>query len=290
MKTSAATSRREFLKTSLLCGFSCATAGCLSRRALAAEPAPAATPSRVALTTGDDRADNIFRGLEPFGRQIALAIGNRRVLIKPNNVSIDRQLASTHADCLEGILEFLKSIGKLDNVVIAESAGMGSTMEGFANFGYPRLAAKYGTKLIDFDQQKSRTIHVFNQKDFRPHAARISPLLLDRDNYIISAAKIKTHDQVVATLSLKNIVFGAPVKDPGFSWGKGCKPGTKTDKPICHGGGMYGINYNLFALSERLWLIRKVLQHQTWLSAFSYQLSAAENSAFLRGFGLIADR
>ena len=37
---------------------------------------------------------------------------------------------------------------------------------------------------------------------------------------------------VLATLSLKNIVFGPPIKDPGFAWGRNRKEGTKNDKPI----------------------------------------------------------
>jgi uncharacterized protein (DUF362 family) len=69
---------------------------------------------------------------------------------------------------------------------------------------------------------------------------------------VISAAKMKTHDLVVATLSLKNIIFGAPIKEPGFGFGKKGKPGAKSNKPIAHGGGIHGINYNLFALAQRL--------------------------------------
>ena len=30
---------------------------------------------------------------------------------------------------------------------------------------------------------------------------------------------MKTHDRVFATLSLKNIVFGSPIKDKGFGFG-----------------------------------------------------------------------
>ena len=82
----------------------------------------------VALTTGNNRADIAFRALEPFAKQISRAIGNRRVVLKPNNVSIDIPLSSTHVDTLEGILEFLKSIKKLDNVIIAESAANGPTL------------------------------------------------------------------------------------------------------------------------------------------------------------------
>lgn len=252
MKNGSTTCRRDFLKRSLFDGLAAATAGRLAIPATAAEPASAGPASRVALTHGDERAAIVFQGLDTLRQEITQAIGNRRVVIKPNNVAIDVQLSATHADCLEAILEFLKSIGKLEGTVIAESAGTGPTTEAFANYGYPTLAAKYGVKLIDFDEQQSKTVHVFDQKDFRPHAVRMSPLLLDRDNFIISAAKLKTHDLVVATLSLKNIVLGAPVKDHGFRWGKGRTPGKITQKPLVHGSGIYGINYNLFALAERL--------------------------------------
>ena len=63
---------------------------------------------------------------------------------------------------------------------------------------------------------------------------------------------MKTHDRVLATLSLKNIVVGAPIKDLGFSWGPNRKAGAKTDKPIIHGSGYRGINYNLYSLSNKL--------------------------------------
>ena len=252
MRRRGTDSRRDFLKRSALGGLACLAGGRSAGRCPAGEKTAAGPRSRVALMAGDDRADNVFRGLEAFRDQIARAIGDRRVVIKPNNVSIEIQLAATHADCLEGILEFLESIGKLDGAVIAESAANGPTREGFANFGYPALAAKYGVKLVDLDEEAIETVFVFDEKDFRPHPVRMARLLLDRQSYVISAAKMKTHDQVVATLSLKNIIFGAPIKDPGFRWGKGRTPGLKTDKPIAHGSGMYGINYNLFALSQRL--------------------------------------
>jgi uncharacterized protein (DUF362 family) len=208
--------------------------------------------SRVALTAGEDHADIVFRGLKTFRREIGAAIGSRRVVVKPNNVAVDIPLSATHADCIEGIFEFLKSIGKLDQAVIAESAGNGPTPEGFANYGYDRLAKKYGVKMVDLDKEATDVVHVWDEKDFRPHVVRVSKMLLDRDSFIISAAKMKTHDRIVATLSLKNIVVGAPVKDEGFRWGKACKRGATNQKPIIHGRGCYGINYNLFTLAKQL--------------------------------------
>ena len=252
MKITATTSRRHFLRTSLLGGLGAVAATRLSSlQAVVATPPAGATTTQVALTTGDSRADLAFRALKPFGKQIAQAIGNRRVVIKPNNVGIDNQLCATHAESIEGILEFLKSIGKTQNVVIAESAAAGPTLDGFSNYGYTKLTGKYPVKLMDLDQEPFDLLQVFDEKDFRPHPVRMSRVLLDPNTYVISAARMKTHDRVVATLSLKNIIVGAPIKDLGFRWGGG-KAGAKNDKPLIHGSGFRGINYNLYALAQQL--------------------------------------
>jgi uncharacterized protein (DUF362 family) len=125
-------------------------------------------------------------------------------------------------------------------------------MVGFDNYRYTPLVGKYPVKLVDLDQGEVDRLYVFDEKDFRPHPVRMSRLLLDPNTFIISAAKMKTHDRVVTTLSLKNIIVGAPIKDAGFRWGPGAKAGAKTDKPLIHGSGFRGINYNLFALAQQL--------------------------------------
>ncbi len=211
-----------------------------------------AAASRVALTHGEDHAGIIFEGLRLLKDEIARAIGERPVVIKPNLVAVDAQLSATPVQSVEGILEFLRSIGKHRNVIISESAANGPTAEGYSNYGYVPLAARYGVKLVDLDHEAVRTIHALDQNDMRPHPVRVSRLLLDRGNFVISAAKIKTHDRVVATLSLKNLVVGAPIKDPGFRWGPGGRPGALTDKPLIHGNGFHGLQYNLYALAPKL--------------------------------------
>ncbi len=256
------TNRRDFLKTGLATG---AAALFAPRFARTAEPgatpaAPAvsqppasaaAAPSKVALTNGDNRTDNIFRALKSLEKEIALSIGNRRVVIKPNNVSADNQLASTHADALTAILEFLKSIGKVDNAIIAES-GTAPTMRGFENFGYNKVAEKYKVKLVDLDQEKFQTVMAFNESDAKPHPVRVSSILANQeDNYIVSACMLKTHNFAVATMSIKNIILGAPLKlRNGNGGGRGFGGGS--DKPILHGGGSHGININLAMLAPLL--------------------------------------
>jgi uncharacterized protein (DUF362 family) len=241
--------RRNFLRTSIMGGVAVT---CMNPLRNSSFLMPQELSSSVGLTTGDNRADLAFRALQPFSKQVRQAIGEKRVIIKPNNVNINIQLASTHADTIEGVLEFLKSIGKVKNAVIAESAANGPTLEGFSNFGYNRLADKYNVKLVDLDQEKFDLLYVFDEKDFRPHPVRTSHMMLDPDSYIISVARMKTHDRVVATLSLKNIVFGSPIKDVGFTYDSKRKPGAKIDKPIVHGSGFRGINYNLYTLARQL--------------------------------------
>jgi len=242
--------RRNFIRTSVIGGVAATCINPFSAFAISGNQESFA--SSVALTTGDNRADMAFRALKPFSKDLAQAIGKRRVILKPNIVNINVPLASTHADTLEGILEFLKSIGKTENVIIAESAANGPTLDGYSNFGYFRLVDKYGVKLVDLDQQPIDIIYVFDEKDFKPHAVRMSHLMLDPESFIVSVARMKTHDRVFATLSLKNIVFGSPVKDMGFTFGASRKKGTTSDKSIVHGSGFRGINYNLYAMSRQL--------------------------------------
>jgi uncharacterized protein (DUF362 family) len=249
MTSDCIASRRKFLKTSVLGGAAATAAWRLpSARAAAttaASTATAATTSRVAIAAGDDRANIAFRSLEPFKKEIAAAIGNKQVILKPNNVIINVPLCASHADNLEGILEFLKSIGKT-NVVIAESPANGSCMESFSNYGYNKFVTKYGVKLANLDDDKFNIVYCVDEKDFQPKACRMSKMLTDPNNFVISAAVLKTHDIVGVTLSLKNIVVGAAIKD-----NNGAR-GSKNDKRLTHGGGFHGISYNLFALSTKL--------------------------------------
>ncbi|HEY4382225.1 MAG TPA: DUF362 domain-containing protein [Acidobacteriaceae bacterium] len=247
-------SRRNFLKTSLMGGAAvlAATKTPAAVAAMQAPIAPIGFGSKVSLAGGSDRAKIAFDSLLPLKKEIAAAIGNKRVVLKPNNVIIDKPLCASHAENLEGVIEFLHSIGKT-NVVIAESPANGSAMDGFANYGYDKLAAKYKVKLVNLDSEGYEVLYVIDQKDLQPHAVRVATMLMDpANNFVISAAKLKTHDLVGITLSLKNIVVGAGIKDSGAGLNRPGSGGGRSDKPIMHGGGTYGINYNLFTLSAKL--------------------------------------
>ena len=249
--------RRDFLRTSLFGGIAAATIPSLIMQSCSEQANTNrinnVLDSRVSLVTGNDRADMAFRSLQPFATEIAQAIGKKRIIIKPNFVSSSIQLSATHCETMEGILEFYKSINKLKNVIIAESPADGPTMVAYDNFNFIPLAEKYNVQLVDLDETPIQLLYLIDEMDFRPKPVRVSSLLMDRNNYVMSVARMKTHDRAVATLSLKNIVVGAPIKDLGFVSDRSRRPaGAVNDKPIVHGGGYRGINYNLFTSAYHL--------------------------------------
>lgn len=256
------TNRRNFIKTSLIGGIALSNPMTFIHLSTTEDKKEKVSQSRVSISTANDRADLTFRALQPFSEEIRRAIGNKRVVLKPNNVLIYVPLACTHVETLEGILEFLKSINKLKNVIIAESSASGSTLEGFDNYGYFNLIKKYPIELVDLDTTPSENVYVTDQKDFRPHLMRVSSVITDRNAYIVSVARMKTHTSVGASLSLKNIVVGSPVKDQGFtlfnedkrfsSNAKESKAGSVSYKRLIHGSGVHAVNYNIALLAPKL--------------------------------------
>lgn len=253
--------RRNFLRTSLIGGAAMTFMNPL--KAFSSGSFSSNKGAAVSLTTGTDRADMVFRALSPFSDEIRRAIGKRRIVLKPNNVLIYVPLACTHVETLEGILEFLKSIRKLDNVIIAESSASCPTLEGFDNYGYFRLLSKYPVKLVDLDEGPFEMMYVVNERDFRPQPIKVSSLITDPDSYIVSVARMKTHNTVGATLSLKNIVLGSPIKDKGFTLynedlrfapekAKVSKEGSVSHKRAIHGNGFHAVNFNMANLAQKL--------------------------------------
>ena len=226
--------RRHFLRTSALAGGAALALNRLpivnQARAGSSLPyatAPLSTTSPVSLVTGSDHVDIVFQALQPFKKQIAAAIGNRPVLIKPNCVSHgSTALADTPVQCIEGILEFLKSIGKTD-VTVAENCPGGLLMTAFSNDGYFALLKKYPVRFKDLSQEGSRPFLVWNSgmsaavgtSSYRSTAnpsdgVLISKMLLKpRKYFVISACRPKTHNYQIATLSYKNMGMGSALEN-----------------------------------------------------------------------------
>jgi len=172
-----------------------------------------AAKSTVAIVKGDVRRQMVHDALAAIDHQIRPVIQRKKyVIIKVNNVSTTNQLAATHADTIWGILDYLQPKYKLPVSIVESSAG--ETMQGFQNFGYAKLAADKDARnvsLVDLNAEAKYQVIPLIDYDLHLQPVRLAARLLDPDAYVICACMLKTHNTVVATLSVKNMVLGAPL-------------------------------------------------------------------------------
>jgi len=265
---SSATTRRNFLKKSIAGGLGLAAGWRTASLGGMAHADDVDYTATVGITKGDDRADNAFRALQMFKKEIAAAIDNKRIIVKPNFVYYSTLLSCTHVSWVEGVLEFLKSIGKT-NIIIAESSAAGSAMAGYDLNNYWSLTKRYPVKLTDLNQEGSANAQIWQagRGNDTMRTIRISRLYLNPNNFIISCAPIKTHNTAVVTLSLKNIAMSAPIIDIGTAWSQ---TGVRADKAWMHGsGGSAPGNYQV--LNDNVYRMAKVGIHPDLAVIDGYQ-------------------
>jgi uncharacterized protein (DUF362 family) len=147
--------------------------------------------------------------LKPFEDDIAKSIkGKKMVLIKPNFVSTTVQLAATHVDTIKAVLDMLSEFYD-GEIIIGEGPSGKSLVEAITNFGYGSLIDEYKIKTVDLNEDEFVELEGVD-RFLKPLKFHVSKTLLESD-YLISVAKPKTHDTVIATLSIKNVVVGSLV-------------------------------------------------------------------------------
>ena len=211
-------------------------------------PQPLTVPqiARVALVHGEDRRRNIHDALVAIDDQIQPRMRNKKyVVIKPNNVSTTNQLAATNVEAMHGILDYLEPRFR-GPVVIAESSA-GDTLDAFDHFHYNRLADEHRSQkvtLVDLNREgKFETISLLDA-DLHITPVRLAARVLDPSAFVICSAMLKTHNTVVATLSVKNMVLGSPLHSaPGdLPW---------NDKRKYHVG-LRQTHYNMLVTAQKL--------------------------------------
>ena len=169
--------------------------------------------STVSIVQGDNRRKMIYESLLAIDEQIRPILKKKKsVVIKPNNVSTNIQLAATHPDALRGILDYLAP--RFKGPIYFAEASAGNTMEGFENFKYTQVAAENKSQkvsLIDLNEEARYVLLPLIDFDMHVVPVRLAARLLDPDAFIISAAMLKTHNMAIATLSMKNMILGAPL-------------------------------------------------------------------------------
>jgi uncharacterized protein (DUF362 family) len=159
--------------------------------------------SDVALVKGNERKKNILKALEFIEDQISLG---ERIVVKPNMVSVTKPLSGTHAEALDGVLKFIRQ--RTDGeIVVAEGSAYADSMIGFQQYGLAEVAKRYGARLVDLNRDQWVEVEVLD-RDLKPITLRYSRTVAESDCRI-SLTPMKTHDVVIVTLSLKNLVMGS---------------------------------------------------------------------------------
>jgi uncharacterized protein (DUF362 family) len=200
--------------------------------------------AKVGLIKGDNRRKIIFDSLVAIDDQIQPILKTRKyVLIKPNGSDPSRQLISTQADTVHGILDYLAPRFK-GPVVVAECCGT-TAKQTTSQFGWDKIFAEHKPFDIKFEvpNEDSNRYEVLLGIDYDMHPVpiRMGARFVDPAAFVISAGVLKTHNMVVATMSIKNMVLGAAMTPPPgvkATWGD-------SDKRKFHVGIRAG-NYNMF--------------------------------------------
>ena len=163
------------------------------------------TGSRVALVQGADRYDNVSRALEQIAADVDLS-DKKQILIKPNFVVTHKPLAATHVDGVRAVLDFVRA--RYDGpITIAEGPSVQPAAEGFRLHSYEPLVESHGVTLADLNHDEPVPVDVYDWR-LRPLRLHLARSVVESD-FRISVGPPKTHDIVIVTLSLKNMIMGS---------------------------------------------------------------------------------
>jgi uncharacterized protein (DUF362 family) len=161
----------------------------------------------VALCHGESRTTNLRTALNLMIDEIDWP-SRRDVVVKPNLVMVERAHAITHRDALAAVLEAIRCryAGLL---TIAEGCALHPTTEAFDAQGYDQLATFYNARLCDLNADEVEPVTVYS-RDAHPLKLRMARTIV-RSDCRVSLGLPKTHDTVLVTLTIKNMIMGGLV-------------------------------------------------------------------------------
>ncbi|MCE5251952.1 DUF362 domain-containing protein [bacterium] len=240
-------SRRGFIRY-IPAGLAGIAAGSQIKTHEAGAALPSSMKSRVSFAAGKDRRELIAEALKPFENEIRAGIKGKQVVIKPNCVWDGNPLCATDPDAIRAVLDFLKPIYDRQVIIGESTASPKGTMYTFEEYGYTPTAKEYNVKLVDLNLQPGVTEWILGENRI-PIAIKIIDTFLAPDSYIISLARMKAHNCVLATLTLKNVIMASPLNLPA---GHPDFVSNQYEKAKMHQGNIHGINYNIYLLTHKI--------------------------------------
>jgi len=184
---------------------------------------------KVGLVNANESYRGVREALELVREEVTLS-NDLPVLIKPNIVSTTVKDAATPIEALRGTMDFLQDLG-VEKFTIGEgTAGeTADTMGAFERFGYFSLKEHYNVEFQDLNQDEFVMFEALDDS-LKPVNIRLARTCFN--SYLVSVVRMKTHDQVVATLSIKNVAIGS-ILNPDrhdLAWHEP-QPGTFSHEP-----------------------------------------------------------
>lgn len=200
--------------------------------------------SSVSFTTGTDRQQMLYEVIKPFEAEIRKGLKGKQLIIKVNMVSTNVPLCATHVDALRSLLEYMKPIYK-NQIIIAESSSVVDSAEGFKNYGYLDLQKDYNIKFVDLNTVNGTPFLILDN-NLHQEEIQVADTYVNSDNYFISLSRLKTHNRVVMTAGVKNMVMGAPLVLSND------RSGGRHYKSRMHSGGERFLHFNMFLVGQRV--------------------------------------
>ena len=174
-----------------------------------------ALTSRVSFVAGDDRRQLMLDVLKPFEDDVKSGIVGKQIILKPNGVHHTHPLCATHVDALRGVLDFLTQFTDSKIIIAESSAAKEGALYTFESHGYLELAEEYNVEFLDLDDGEWVTQEILTTTSGDKATVKLNQPFLEPTTYLISVAPPKTHNCVVATLTVKNILMAAPLNKRG---------------------------------------------------------------------------
>jgi uncharacterized protein (DUF362 family) len=211
---------------------------------------------RVSVSKGSEAFGTAIKALDLIKEDIKSSLEKKKpgvVLVKPNLLISDKnRAANTDVNVVRAVIACLNRLGDF-RIIVGEgtTTAFGQTSDSFRENGYLGLEKEFGNVRIR-DLNLDRVGRTFKGKTFRGEGDYGLYETAVKADYVISVAKMKTHNNVIATLSLKNML-GCVTNSHRHAMHGGFDPGfVKLDDESFKEGAVM-LNYNLVKLSKAVY-------------------------------------
>lgn len=167
--------------------------------------------AEVSLVKSSDHSEGVRNSLQLLETDLKTALAKvPSIVIKINLVDTRVELSTTPFEAVKSFVDFIKPFYK-GKIVIAEGATWGTKIDAFEKYGYKKLAKENPQiELIDLNDDRLVEKKLrYSQGEF---SLPFSRTIVDAP-FLVSIVRPKTHNRVVMTAGIKNVLVGVV---PGY--------------------------------------------------------------------------